>query len=229
MEMWVKCSQDIETPSINASRYTPGPETGERLSRTDCEEGMRFDFRVNSADTKSEVAAAVPVPHQELRLWYSFDSQRAPMQCEFEFEVYYIDRRGVRTLIGKSQSFGEIVVSAITLAAQASGRYSVSYVQNPAIPIFELKMYNGIGDSNLLSRVNPSGRNFSMGNERELEDTKESFPTHEEIEKRAYELYRQAGDEGTAIEYWLIAEAELKRGYAKGPSASLKKKAATGS
>jgi hypothetical protein len=67
-----------------------------------------------------------------------------------------------------------------------------------------------------------------MVDERELEDTKESLPTHEEIEKRAYELYRQAGDEGTAIEYWLIAEAVLMQEHAKGASASLKRKAATG-
>jgi len=66
-----------------------------------------------------------------------------------------------------------------------------------------------------------------MVDAREVEDTKESFPTHDEIAKRAYELYRQAGDEGTAIEYWLIAEAELRQEHAKGASASLKRKAAT--
>jgi hypothetical protein len=63
---------------------------------------------------------------------------------------------------------------------------------------------------------------------RELEDTKESFPTHEEIDKQAYELYRQAGEEGTAIEYRLIAEAELRQEHAKGASASLERKTAKG-
>jgi hypothetical protein len=48
------------------------------------------------------------------------------------------------------------------------------------------------------------------------EDTKEEvFPTHEEIEKRAYELYlthRAAGREDSyegAVEDWLIAEQQL--------------------
>jgi hypothetical protein len=63
---------------------------------------------------------------------------------------------------------------------------------------------------------------------RELENTKESLPTHEEIEKRAYDLYLKGGREGTAIEYWLIAEEELTQEDAKGTSPSLKKKAATG-
>jgi hypothetical protein len=53
----------------------------------------------------------------------------------------------------------------------------------------------------------------------------ESLPTHEAIEKRAFELYQQGGDEGTAIDYWLIAEAQLKAEHAKGASAFLKTKA----
>jgi hypothetical protein len=44
---------------------------------------------------------------------------------------------------------------------------------------------------------------------KELEET----PTHEEIQKRAYELYLK-GREVSAKEYWLIAEEELRRGRA---------------
>jgi len=54
-----------------------------------------------------------------------------------------VTRRGVRIPIGKSRSFGEVTISAITLAVEAPGTYSVGYVQNRAMPIFELKTYRG--------------------------------------------------------------------------------------
>jgi hypothetical protein len=51
---------------------------------------------------------------------------------------------------------------------------------------------------------------------------KEELPTHEEIEKRAYELYLESGSDGQSIEHWLMAEEELlqKRGNRREPIAS---------
>ena len=54
---------------------------------------------------------------------------------------------------------------------------------------------------------------------------KENLPTHEEIEKRAYELYVQNGEGCSPEEYWLMAEKELKRERAAGDTGSAKKKA----
>jgi hypothetical protein len=42
---------------------------------------------------------------------------------------------------------------------------------------------------------------------KELEKT----PTHDEIQKRAYELYLKSREEFSAKEYWLIAEEELRQ------------------
>ena len=62
---------------------------------------------------------------------------------------------------------------------------------------------------------------------RELEDTNEEQLTHEQIEKRAYEIYLQHnGEEGHALEDWLIAEEELTRERAKHESIPLKRKTA---
>jgi hypothetical protein len=52
---------------------------------------------------------------------------------------------------------------------------------------------------------------------RELEEKfKEQFPSHNEIEKRAYELYLERGDYGDAERNWLVAEEELKEKSAEG-------------
>lgn len=54
-----------------------------------------------------------------------------------------------------------------------------------------------------------------MADVKESESNKEGFPTHDEIEKRAYELYlrhRAAGREDSnvgALDDWLIAEQQL--------------------
>ena len=46
---------------------------------------------------------------------------------------------------------------------------------------------------------------------RESEEIEEQL-THEQIEKRAYEIYLQhSGEEGHALEDWLIAEEEVRR------------------
>ena len=66
-----------------------------------------------------------------------------------------------------------------------------------------------------------------MTQNRELEDTNEEQLTHEQIEKRAYEIYLQHnGEEGHALEDWLIAEEELTRERAKSESIPLKRKTA---
>jgi hypothetical protein len=39
----------------------------------------------------------------------------------------------------------------------------------------------------------------------------EEGPTHEEIQKRAYELYLKSREEFSAQEYWLLAEEELRQ------------------
>jgi hypothetical protein len=46
---------------------------------------------------------------------------------------------------------------------------------------------------------------------RDLQEAEE-LPTAEEIKQRAYELYLEGGGEdGRALEHWLIAEEELKQ------------------
>jgi hypothetical protein len=49
-----------------------------------------------------------------------------------------------------------------------------------------------------------------MTNSRDLQGTTAELPTHDEIEKRAYDLYLQGGEVFSATEYWLIAEEGLK-------------------
>ena len=44
-------------------------------------------------------------------------------------------------------------------------------------------------------------------------ETEETFPTKQQIEARAYELYLQRGrEDGHDVDDWLIAEEELKQG-----------------
>ena len=46
-----------------------------------------------------------------------------------------------------------------------------------------------------------------------MTNIKEQFPTHEQIEQRAFEIYLQrGGEDGQALEDWLTAEEELLRG-----------------
>src|ERR1700730_13180379 len=60
-------------------------------------------------------------------------------------------------------------------------------------------------------------RNRRMIDTRELEEKfKEQFPSHNEIEKRAYELYLERGEDGDAERNWLVAEEELKEKSAEG-------------
>jgi len=56
-----------------------------------------------------------------------------------------------------------------------------------------------------------------MRNTKELEELfSEEFPSHKEIEKRAYELYLERGEEGHSEENWFLAEEELKKKSAEG-------------
>jgi hypothetical protein len=56
-----------------------------------------------------------------------------------------------------------------------------------------------------------------MRKTKELEELfAEEFPSHKEIETRAYELYLERGEEGHAEENWLVAEEELKKKSANG-------------
>ena len=51
---------------------------------------------------------------------------------------------------------------------------------------------------------------------REFREIDEEQLTHEQIEKRAYEIYLQHSHErGDPLEDWRIAEEELKRGHPK--------------
>ena len=62
-----------------------------------------------------------------------------------------------------------------------------------------------------------------------MTEREEEFPKHEDIERRAYDLYLESGSEdGHAEEHWLIAEEELAREHFKGAkeSAPLRSKAA---
>lgn len=47
---------------------------------------------------------------------------------------------------------------------------------------------------------------------RESQSTEETFPAHEDIEKRAYEIYLDQGcEQGRALDHWFRAEEQLMR------------------
>jgi hypothetical protein len=61
---------------------------------------------------------------------------------------------------------------------------------------------------------------MAMADVRDLEGAIEQFPTQEDIEKRAYEIYLESGrEDGHEVEHWLIAEEELRRRQATRHSA----------
>jgi hypothetical protein len=69
----------------------------------------------------------------------------------------------------------------------------------------------------LLSNSSAERRNSRVTETKELEDLfPEQFPSHKEVEKRAYELYLERGEDGHAEENWLVAEKELKEKSADG-------------
>ena len=49
-----------------------------------------------------------------------------------------------------------------------------------------------------------------MEDSKNLQRTTEQVPTHEEIQKRAYDLYSKSGQDFSAKEHWLMAEEQLK-------------------
>jgi hypothetical protein len=50
-----------------------------------------------------------------------------------------------------------------------------------------------------------------MPNNTEVQVNTAGLPTHDEIQKRAYDLYLKGGEGISALEHWLIAEEELKK------------------
>jgi pimeloyl-CoA synthetase len=68
------------------------------------------------------------------------------------------------------------------------------------------------------------GRENMTSIRRHVEGTEERFPTHDEIQKRAHELYlKRGGEHGQDIEDWLLAEGELRQEHVK-QSAPIKAK-----
>jgi hypothetical protein len=64
-----------------------------------------------------------------------------------------------------------------------------------------------------------------MTQDRALEEINEEQLTHEQIEKRAFEIYLQRSDEeGDPVEDWCIAEEELKRHRPKRETISQKRR-----
>lgn len=49
----------------------------------------------------------------------------------------------------------------------------------------------------------------------DLHQARQDRPTHDQIEKRAYELYLKEGEECSPTEYWLRAEEALLQEYGK--------------
>jgi hypothetical protein len=50
-----------------------------------------------------------------------------------------------------------------------------------------------------------------MPHNRDSQGHTEELPTHDEIQNRAYHLYLKNGEEFSPMEYWLIANEELKK------------------
>jgi hypothetical protein len=50
-----------------------------------------------------------------------------------------------------------------------------------------------------------------------MSHAEDDFPTHDQIETRAYELYLVRGEDTSAIENWLAAEDQLKQERASAP------------
>ena len=50
--------------------------------------------------------------------------------------------------------------------------------------------------------------------------TEDDFPTHDQIETRAYEIYLARGEESSAVENWLAAEEQLQQERVSAPPRS---------
>jgi hypothetical protein len=50
-----------------------------------------------------------------------------------------------------------------------------------------------------------------------MPNTEDDFPTHEQIEARAYEIYLERGENSSAVENWLIAENQLRQEHTSKP------------
>jgi hypothetical protein len=54
------------------------------------------------------------------------------------------------------------------------------------------------------------GGEYNLGGN-EMPNIEDDFPTHEEIEAKAYEIYLHRGENSSAAENWLIAENQLRQ------------------
>jgi|HubBroStandDraft_1064217.scaffolds.fasta_scaffold1723191_1 hypothetical protein len=50
-----------------------------------------------------------------------------------------------------------------------------------------------------------------------MSNIEDDFPTHEQIETRAYEIYLDRGENSSAVENWLIAENQLRQEHTSKP------------
>ena len=53
-----------------------------------------------------------------------------------------------------------------------------------------------------------------------MPNTEDDFPTHEQIEAKAYEIYLDRGENSSAVENWLMAENELRQEHTSKPVTS---------
>jgi len=61
----------------------------------------------------------------------------------------------------------------------------------------------------------PIDKETKMATIGDSQQARQDRPTHDQIEKRAYELYLKEGEECSPTEYWLRAEEALLQEYGK--------------
>jgi hypothetical protein len=87
--------------------------------------------------------------------------------------------------------------------------YAVLSKEEPDIKVVALCPYNQF------LRCKQWRKQMANKNNRESQSNTQKLLTHDEIEKRAYALYQQGGEDFSATEYWLLAEEELKKATAE--------------
>lgn len=115
---------------------------------------------------------------------------------EEQYPIEQSIRSGSHFRDNQSQTLQDAVCAALRLCIQKPGKYTVLRTGSKE-PIFEINVF----EHRFLQWSDEKGQ--AMSN---------TFPTHEEIAKRAYEIYLERNCEpGCALEHWLLAETELKR------------------
>ena len=51
-----------------------------------------------------------------------------------------------------------------------------------------------------------------------MANTEDDFPTHEQIQAKAYEIYLDRGENSSAVENWLMAEDQLRQEHTSKPA-----------